>query len=244
VDVRPNIASAFWLVLIATTCLAISLHAWASPTSAPEELPAVQRFLSGENEPLQQYRAFRRLEASNGKFKKEAWLDAWTEVNAAGFRFQIVREGGSEYVRNRVLKAALERERAIWNGRLAERSSLTAANYYFIAANPEPGGLMRVTVKPKRQDELLVVGAIILTEQDGDLVRVEGHLSKSPSFWTGRVEVVRTYDRVDGVRVPVRTESVAHLKMAGASSFKMTYEYETINGRGVGIHSVVAHHSP
>jgi len=244
VDIRPNTASAFWLVPIATTCLAMTLHAWASPTGAPEELPAVQRFLSGENEPLQHYRAFRRLEASNGKFKKEAWLDAWTEVTATGFRFEIVREGGSAYVRDRVLKAALEREQAIWDGRPTGRSSLTAANYYFIAANPEPGGLMRVTVKPKRRDELLVDGAIILTEQDGDLVRVEGHLSKSPSFWAGRVEVVRTYDRVDGVRVPVRTESVAHLKMAGASSFKMTYEYETINGRRVGIPAVVAHHSP
>jgi len=227
--------------MVVATCFVMTLQASEPPT---DMFRSVQRFLSADHEPLRQYRAFRRLEASNGKFKKEAWLDAWTEVKAAGFQFEIVGEGGSAYVLNRVLKAALERERAIWDDRSPGRSSLTAANYYFIAANPEPGGLMRVTVKPKRRDELLVDGAIILTEQDGDLVRVEGHLSKSPSFWAGHVEVVRTYERVGGVRVPVRTESVAHLKMAGASSFKMTYEYETINGRRVGIPSVVANQSP
>ena len=195
---------------------------------------SVERFLSADHEPLRQYRAFRRLEASNSKFNKEAWMEAWTEGDAAGFRYEIVREGGSAYIGDRVLKAALEREQAVWNGRLSERSNLTTANYDFMAASLDASGLMRVTVKPKRKDELLVDGVIILTPDTGDLLRVEGRLAKSPSFWTGRIEVVRTYDRIDGVRVPVRTESVAQVKMAGASTFAMSYEYETINGRRVG----------
>lgn len=238
-----NRASAFWTI-VATTCFFVTLHTRESPTATAEEVPAVQRFLSGDNAPLLQYRAFRRLEASNGKFRKEAWLDAWTEVDAAGFRYEIVGHGGSAYIHNRVLKAALEREQALWNRRLTARSSFTPANYEFIGAALEPGGLTRVTVKPKRQDELLIDGAILLTAQDSDLVRVEGRLAKSPSFWTGRVEIVRTYHRIDGVRVPVRTESVAHVKIAGASIFAMTYEYETINGRHVGSPSVVARTTP
>jgi hypothetical protein len=103
---------------------------------------------------------------------------------------------------------------------------------------------MRVTVKPKRQDELLIDGDILLAADDGDLVRVEGRLAASPSFWTGSVEVVRTFDRIDGVRVPVRTEAVAHVKLAGASSFAMTYEYETINGQHVGSPSPLARNTP
>ena len=217
----------------------MTLQASEPPTDIPEEFRAVQRFLSADNEPLREYRAFRRLEASNGKFKKEAWLEAWTEVDVAGFRYDIVSEGGSAYIGNRVLRAALEREKALWNGRLSERSNLTTANYDFIGASLDASGLMRVTVKPKRKDELLINGVIILTPDTGDLLRVEGRLAKSPSFWTGRIEMVRTYDRIDGVRVPVRTESVAQVKMAGASSFAMSYEYETINGRRVGAPSVV-----
>jgi hypothetical protein len=236
-----RISPSLFSSMLAATCFVMTLQA-SEPS--PDMFLSVQRFLSADDEPLRQYRGFRRLEASNGKFNKEAWLEAWTEGDAAGFRYDIVGEGGSAYIGNRVLRAALEREQALWNGRLSGRSNLTTANYEFMTASLDESGLMRVTVKPKRKDELLIDGVIILTPETGDLLRVEGHLAKSPSFWTGRIEVVRTYDRIDGVRVPIRTESVAQVKMAGASSFTMSYEYETINGRRVGSRSVVAHNTP
>lgn len=239
-DLRPNLLSP----MLAAACFVTGLQASKPPADIAEEFRSVQLFLSADNEPLRQYRAFRRLEASNGKFKKEAWLEAWTEVDAAGFRYQIVSEGGSAYIANRVLKAALAGEQALWNGSLSGRSTLTTANYEFVAASRDAGGLMRVTMKPKRKDELLVDGVIILTPDTGDLLRVEGRLAKSPSFWTGRIDVVRTYDRIDGVRVPVRTESVAQVKLAGASRFAMSYEYEAINGRRVGSPSLVTRHTP
>ena len=66
------------------------------------------------------------------------------------------------------------------------------------------------------------------------VVRVEGRLSKSPSLWTRHVDIVRSYRRVAGVRVPVDVESVATLLVAGRSSFRMTYEYESVNGERVG----------
>ena len=56
----------------------------------------------------------------------------------------------------------------------------------------------------------------------------------APSFWTRRVEIVRRYERIAGVRVPVSIESVASVLIAGRSTFKMTYQYETINGQHVG----------
>src|SRR4029453_12430583 len=119
----------------------------------------VHRFLTASAGALRQYRAFRRLEASNGKFNKEAWLEAWTEGDAAGFRYDIVGEGGSAYIGNRVLRAALEREQALWNGRLSGRSNLTTANYDFMTASLDENGLMRVTVKQKGKNELLIDGS-------------------------------------------------------------------------------------
>jgi hypothetical protein len=99
---------------------------------------------------------------------------------------------------------------------------------------PDADGLAAVGVKPRRKDVLLVEGAIFVQPSDGDLARIEGRLSKTPSFWTRRVDVVRRYQRLGGVRVPVSIESVAHVLIAGRSTFKMTYEYETINGQRVG----------
>jgi hypothetical protein len=104
----------------------------------------------------------------------------------------------------------------------------------FDAGPPAPDGLASVGVKPKRKDVLLVEGAIFVQPGDGELSRIEGRLSKTPSFWTRRVDVVRRYERKAGVRVPISIESVAHVLIAGRSTFKMTYEYQTINGQRVG----------
>ena len=62
---------------------------------------------------------------------------------------------------------------------------------------------------------MLVEGRMVLTPDSGDLLRVEGKLSKNPSFWTSLVNVIRHFAKVDGVRVPVSTESVAKVKFAG-----------------------------
>jgi hypothetical protein len=222
------------IAMVSAISMIVTVHANGSATHAIDESLPLRRFLTADDAPLVGYRAFRRLEASNAKFGKDAWLEVWTEADETGFRYEIVKQGGSDYVCNKVLKKALERERAIWNGRLAARSNLTQENYEFLAASTEPSGLVRVKVKPKRQDELLIDGSIVLNAESGDLLRVEGRLAKSPSFWAGRVEVVREYVRIEGIRVPVRTESLAQVKMAGASSFTMTYHYEMINGRYIG----------
>jgi hypothetical protein len=63
---------------------------------------------------------------------------------------------------------------------------------------------------------------------------VEGELSQRPSFWTRKVRIVREYDRLDGVHVPVAMRSTADVLIVGMSSFSMTYQYAEINGRAVG----------
>jgi hypothetical protein len=68
----------------------------------------------------------------------------------------------------------------------------------------------------------------------GELLRVEGLLSKNPSFWTTQVYVTRHYARVDGVRVPIATESLAKIRFVGRSRLDVTYEYESVNGQPVG----------
>jgi len=195
----------------------------------------LDRFLARGEEPTVEYRALRRLEAANTKFNQHAWLVAWTEYDHAnGFRFSVVSEGGSSYVRSKVLRAALLGEQKMWSNNEPQRASLSNDNYTFDNDVPDEGGLAAVGLKPKRKDVLLVEGAIFVHPTDGDLTRIEGKLSKAPSFWTRRVDVVRRYERMAGVRVPVSIESVAHVLMAGRSTFKMTYEYETINGHRVG----------
>jgi hypothetical protein len=195
----------------------------------------VDRVVARVDPPPQQYRALRRLEAQSDKLGGSAYIEAWTNVEpGTGFRYEIVSEGGSSFVRGKVLKPWLENEKKMWASGDPERAAFTHENYTFDDRGPTADGLVRVAVKSRRKDMLLVDGSIFVNPDDGDLVRIEGRLSKNPSFWTRRVEIVRHYQRIQGVRVPIAIESVASVLMAGRSTFNMTYEYETINGAQVG----------
>jgi hypothetical protein len=187
--------------------------------------------LTRPDEPLREYKAYRRMHAWTERFNQEAWLEAWTELKNGRFQYQIVSERGSDTIRTRVLRAVLCREQELVNEGDTERADLTPDNYDFTDAGRNADGSQNVQIKPRRKDVLLVDGRMVLTPDGQDLLRVEGRLSKNPSFWTSLVNIVRRYARLGGVRVPVSTESTAKVKFAGTSQLEVSYEYETINGR-------------
>jgi hypothetical protein len=210
-------------------------HAHAGgPSKAAPAGSVLERFLTLDDPAPTQFRALRHLEARNEHFEKSAWMEVWTEVDASGFTYQVVSEEGSDYIRSHVFHATLETERKMWASGAPDRARLTPANYIFEDRGAQPDGLTLFAVKPRRDDVLLVDGLIFLNPDDGELVRMEGRLSKSPSFWTRQVEIVRRYQRIVGVRMPVALESVANLRIAGESTFRMRYEYESVNGQRVG----------
>lgn len=183
--------------------------------------------------PLTQYRAFRRMHARHDKFNQEAWIDAWTEVDGASFKYEITSERGSDYIRTKVLKAILAREQDLINNGEAGRAEITTENYAFEEPGAQDDGFRYVLLKAKRKDMLLVNGRMVLNSQGTELLRVEGTLAKNPSFWTSAVNIVREFAMVDGVRVPVSTATTAKLKFAGHAQMDVQYEYETVNGRPV-----------
>jgi hypothetical protein len=212
-----------------------TLHVTAIARESNTLPPSMRRFLSRADEPVRSYRALRRLEGHNKRYNKHGWVEAWTTLDPQrGFAFDIAGEGGSSYVREKVLRKTLEREREAHARRETASAALDEANYEFTAEQPAEGGLVSVTLKPRRQEALLLAGSVYLTADDADLVRVEGFLVKKPSFWTRRVHVVRKYGRLGDVRVPMALESTAQIVLAGESTFSMHYEYASINGRDVG----------
>jgi len=220
-------------VLVAAFAATLAAHPGAAGPN--DTAPAIlQRFLALDDPTPSQYRALRHLEARNEKFEKSAWMDVWTEGDASGFRYAIVSEDGSEYIRSKVFRATLETERRMWAVGAPDQAALSPANYVFEERGSQPDGLALLTVTPRRKDVLLVDGSIYLNPDDGELVRMEGRLSKSPSFWTRRVEIVRWYRRIVGFRMPTALESTANVRIAGVSTFRMSYEYESINGQRVG----------
>jgi hypothetical protein len=209
----------------------VSLTAAASTR---QQVKVIERFLARESQGPTQYRALRRLDARNLHFGASAWMDVWTDADATGgFRYQVASEGGSGYIRRRVFLAALDGEQKMWREGEPQRAQLNLTNY-LIQDEGVADGLASLAITPRRKDVLLINGWVFVKQDDGDLVRIEGRLSKVPSLWTRHVEIVRRYGRIDGVHVPMEIESVAQVLIAGRSTFRMTYEYESINGHRVG----------
>jgi hypothetical protein len=193
--------------------------------------PALARFLARPDEPLKAYRGSRRLEAFNPRFNLRGSLEARTTLTRAGdFSYTVIREEGSDYIREHVLRPLLENEEKLFATTDPARSAVTASNYEMNGGEVAEPGVIRLFVKPRRRDVSLVDGSVFVTQDEADLLRIEGRLARNPSFWTTRVDVVRRYDRINGLRVPVHLDTTAQIRIAGPSTMSVTYAYETING--------------
>jgi hypothetical protein len=202
----------------------------------PRKSAILQRFLANPDPSPTGYRALRHLDARNDHFDSTAWMDVWTEADAeGGFRYRVAAEGGSDYIRAHVFRETLDTEQRMWASGASDRAALTPDNYLFEERAADADGLASLAVRPRRKDVLLVDGLIFLNPDDGELVRMEGLLSKAPSFWTRRVQITRWYGRFAGTRMPTALESVANVRIAGVSTFRMTYEYESVNGERIGV---------
>jgi hypothetical protein len=217
---------------LAVCVVAFTLVAGSAVLPASEPAGVSGTTLGRSDQPLNQYRALRRMHAATDKATHEAWLEAWTELKDGRFTYEIVSERGSEMVRGKVLRSVLQREQELINSGNTAQGDLTDANYDFSEAGRDRDGSRVVEIRPKRKDVLLVDGRAVL-DDGGDLLRVEGRLAKNPSFWTSLVNIVRRYARIGGVRVPIATETTAKVKMVGTSKLQVTYDYESVNGRPV-----------
>jgi hypothetical protein len=210
------------LAIAVVPLLLASAHAQLPDAVVHVEL--INRFLEPDEAPLVSYRAFRHLTASTRGGRMSASVDAWTTLDPVhGFNYEVTSRTGSGLIQGRVLVAALQAEQDANRASDPAQSALTRANYEFLDITPETPRLVKVDVKPRRKHE----------PASADLVRIEGELSKRPSFWTRRVRVIREYERIEGVHVPVSMRSTADVLIVGPSSFEMSYRYVEINGKPV-----------
>src|SRR4051812_3653143 len=218
-----------------TLAVATSFASGAPPRAADSTANLLDRFFAPDDQPLVSYRAFRHLTASTRGGKMSASLDAWTSLDPQrGFTYEITKADGSGLIQKRVLIKALEAEQdAVQSSENKAQSALTPANYQFLEMSSMGGRMVRVNVKPRRNQVMLINGHLVIESDSADLVRVDGELSKRPSFWTRRVHVTREYDRIGGVHVPISMKSEADVLIVGNSAFSMDYKYAEINGKPV-----------
>lgn len=211
---------------------ASSAHTNGATAPSADALAALDMFLS-RPPTVHPYRASRRLEASGSG--QRGWLDVQTGFTvASGLQYEVTAEGGSGYIRRRVLRSLLDEEQRLIAQGEASSVAISARNYEFRPESVNEEGLAIVQLRPLRKHRSLIDGRMLLTSGTGDLVRVEGRLARNPSFWLTRVNIVRSYRRIEDVVMPVSLETSGRLRLLGSSSLRMTYRYSHIDERPVG----------
>ena len=215
------------LILILAGGLPLSV--WATTPAIADN--SIRQFLA-QDHTQRAYKATRRLEAANGE--RIGWVEALTEYSQMnGFTYQVTAEGGSAYICNKVLRAVLEGERSVFMQGEAAASALAPANYTFEPGGVDVDGLANIRLSPRRRERMLIAGTMFLNPDDATLVRLQGRLAKSPSFWITSVQVVKSYERINDVVVPVKLETNAQLRLLGPAVLRMTYALSEIDGRPV-----------
>lgn len=234
---RTSVAIACALTVGAAVSAASSRSGAADRSANTSAAASVMldRFLNSGKPGLTSYKARRVLTASTMGGRMSASLEVWTYLDADGtFRFEPIRQDGSGLILEHVLVAALEAEQRSRNHGETPQAELTMTNYDFaLDQGAREDALVSLRLIPRRKTPMLLHGTVTVRQQDGDVVRIEGRLSEPPSWWTKHVDVVRRYERIVGVRVPIEMSSRADVRIAGDATFSMVYEYKMINGHSV-----------
>ncbi len=200
---------------VASAQLALSPPASAPVSAAPDGMTTATA-----------YQAIRVLVARSTKLNRTGWLEATTTFRPGyGLTYTVLREGGDQRIRNRVLREVLEKEVRMSTPPQARRIAISEANYEIVG--DATGRTLRLA--PRRKEATLIDGTAHVDAR-GRLQKIEGRLAKSPSFWVRSVTVRRTYQAVGGHALPVRVDSVADVKLAGSCEFSMWIDYTAVDG--------------
>jgi hypothetical protein len=211
-----------------------ALYSWVlNQYSGAELFARLTEYNNWQKDNLVQFSAIRtyRVEDDKGKtLAKEVVLMQYKRPAAETFK--TVSANGSAFIRGYVFKQLMRREAERATGRKDRDSSITPDNYTFEPLGKERIGSTYCSVVhaiPKRKETYLFDGKVWIGDQDFAIVKVAGHLAKSPSSWIKRVDFVRQYQKIDGFWLPIRERSIAKVRLYGTKILTIDYRNYAID---------------
>ncbi len=133
-------------------------------------------------------------------------------------KFKAVRYTGDSFVKSNVITRLLQAEVDHVAKERQANTQVSSANYKFSYKDDDmvDGRPVHVyQVKPRKDLPGLFKGRIYIDAYTGSLLRAEGTMVKSPSFWVKKIDFVQDFTEVDGHLLPVHTHSVAKARIIG-----------------------------
>lgn len=221
----PTARSRRRTLLLAALLAGAAIAHPSAPTSDSPTAEEIIRQLQTHNQTREQllagYQVTRRYHLKNELTEKEATLEVEVTFSPPDkLDFSIRNQAGSGFLARQVFGRMMKGEQESLEPAHKRRSALAAENYEFHLRGQEPlsGRLAyKLEVTPRREDTYLFQGTVWVDAEDFAVVRAEGNPIKRPSFWTRKIDFVRTFRKVGAFWLPDRTESVTEVLLFGTS---------------------------
>jgi hypothetical protein len=225
-------ATGLFLAALFAFEVASAALAYASSGGVPDLTSAqiVERMLEhnqSQTGALRHYQALRHYEVEYRGFANRIAAKMDVEVSydsATGKSFRIVSQSGSAFLRDKVLKRAVESEREASHDK--QSTELTETNYRFHLGGSEsvagrPAYIL--DVEPLTASKFLYRGRIWVDAAEFAVVKMETEPAKSPSFWITRTLIHYTSAKTDGFWLPEQVRSETKVRLGGTAVLTINY---------------------
>ena len=195
-------------------------------------LSSYQRGLELQANELAGYTAISVIDAELPDSAQKAEFEFEQHYSApTSLEFSSLRSSGDPFVKSNVIVRLLQSEVDHVRRREQSLTAINSANYKFTykGASQLNGAPVHVyEVKPHAKRVGLFKGKIYVEATTGHLLRAQGRIVKSPSFFIKKIDFMQDYATLDGFTLPVHTHSEAQTRIIGRAVVDVTNrEYHT-----------------
>ncbi len=205
----------------------LTVMAADSHPDAMEIARRLEQTITNREHDLTHYVSYRTYTVTNDRFNFESAMKIRMIFKLPNDKeIDVLQKSGSGILYKMVFKRILAGEMKQAKANFRKLTAMTPFNYRFKLDGQETldgEPCWRLSVTPKRRSQYHLVGTIWVSQRDYDLVKVDGHPAKMPSFWTRDIHLVRKYKKVGEYWLPESDHTVNRVLIFGTSNLDIQY---------------------
>jgi hypothetical protein len=190
-------------------------------------IPLIDRAQLARDEQLLSYTVTEHYTLKNARFGTSADMVAnVTYTKGAGKVYEVVSRSGSAMMQSKVFDRVLAEEAEMSHGATRRAALITSANYLMKPRGEQEWNGRRallLDITPRRKDRNLLRGRLWVDAVNYNVIRIEGTLVVSPSFFVGSTTLYREYADIGNFAFAQNSVATSGSLLLGKT--EMTIEY-------------------